>query len=236
MKWFKHQSDLRYDAKIRRLISKHGVAGYGVYNFALEAITEHLDTDSPIPELEDTSTDIAEYLHMDTLKVEEIILFCLNQGLFEQSETTGRILCNKVYKYIDKASTRSLELREMIKNYQLATESTSVSVVVRDCPRQTETVLDKADRTEQNRTESKRAVFAKPTLVEVTEYCKERKNSIDSQHFIDHYESNGWIVGKTKMKNWKAAIRTWENRSKEFNQSPKQEDKPFKFDFTLGEE
>ena len=60
--------------------------------------------------------------------------------------------------------------------------------------------------------ESARATrkFVKPTLDEVSAYCSERKNSIDAEHFIDHYESNGWKVGKNAMKNWKAAVRNWE--------------------------
>ncbi len=52
--------------------------------------------------------------------------------------------------------------------------------------------------------------FVKPTLDEVGSYCRERKNSIDPEQFIDHYESNGWKVGKNAMKNWKATVRTWE--------------------------
>lgn len=52
--------------------------------------------------------------------------------------------------------------------------------------------------------------FVKPTLEEVKAYCKERKNGIDAHHFIDYYESNGWKVGKNAMKDWKAAVRTWE--------------------------
>lgn len=60
--------------------------------------------------------------------------------------------------------------------------------------------------------------FIKPTLQEVTEYCEERRNGIDAEAFIDFYESKGWMVGKNKMKDWKAAVRTWErshNYSKE---------------------
>ena len=49
-----------------------------------------------------------------------------------------------------------------------------------------------------------------PTLEEVTAYCNERHNNIDPQTFIDFYESKGWYVGKNKMKDWKACIRTWE--------------------------
>ena len=69
-------------------------------------------------------------------------------------------------------------------------------------------------RTEQNRTEQKRksshSAFAPPTLADVTAYCAERGNSVDPQHFIDYYASNGWRVGKNPMKDWKAAVRTWE--------------------------
>ena len=51
----------------------------------------------------------------------------------------------------------------------------------------------------------------------VLEYCSERKNSISANAFIDYYTSNGWVVGKGKMKDWKSAIRTWENRSNKNN-------------------
>ena len=54
--------------------------------------------------------------------------------------------------------------------------------------------------------------FVPPTLEEVRAYCQERANQVDPERFIDHYQSNGWMVGKTKMKDWKAAIRNWEKR------------------------
>lgn len=55
--------------------------------------------------------------------------------------------------------------------------------------------------------------FKAPTLEEVKNYCLERKNKVDAEAFIDFYESKGWLVGKNKMKDWKAAIRTWEKRT-----------------------
>ena len=55
--------------------------------------------------------------------------------------------------------------------------------------------------------------FIKPSITEILAYCKERKNSIDPNRFYDHYESNGWCVGKNKMKDWKAAVRTWERNN-----------------------
>ena len=61
---------------------------------------------------------------------------------------------------------------------------------------------------------SKKAIFIKPTFEEISQYCRERKNKIDPQHFIDYYEANGWMVGRNKMKDWKACVRTWEARQK----------------------
>lgn len=55
--------------------------------------------------------------------------------------------------------------------------------------------------------------FAIPTLEEVTTYCTERANKVNPERFISHYESNGWMVGKNKMKDWKAAVRTWEHNN-----------------------
>lgn len=60
--------------------------------------------------------------------------------------------------------------------------------------------------------EKKNGRFKKPTIAEVEAYCKERGNFVDAQRFIDFYESKGWKVGNTAMKDWKAAVRTWEQR------------------------
>jgi hypothetical protein len=54
--------------------------------------------------------------------------------------------------------------------------------------------------------------FVKPSVDEVREYCLSRGNGIDAQTFVDFYESKGWLVGKSPMKDWKAAVRTWEKR------------------------
>jgi predicted phage replisome organizer len=52
--------------------------------------------------------------------------------------------------------------------------------------------------------------FKPPTLEEVKAYCKERNNKIDAERWYDFYSSKGWMIGKNKMKDWKAAVRTWE--------------------------
>lgn len=54
--------------------------------------------------------------------------------------------------------------------------------------------------------------FVPPSVDEVRAYCQERGNGIDPQGFVDFYAARGWVVGKTPMKDWKAAVRTWESR------------------------
>jgi hypothetical protein len=66
----------------------------------------------------------------------------------------------------------------------------------------------KAEQKKQKKT------FEKPTVSEIAAYCKERRNVIDAQAFYDFYESKGWKVGAVKMKDWRACVRTWEQRRK----------------------
>lgn len=73
--------------------------------------------------------------------------------------------------------------------------------------------IDKDIKKESKKKESRN--FVPPTLSEVKAYCQERNNGINPQAFIDFYESKGWMIGKNKVKDWKACVRTWENRRKE---------------------
>lgn len=66
--------------------------------------------------------------------------------------------------------------------------------------------------------------FIAPTIEEVKEYCKERNNGIDAEYFVDYYEARDWrLKGGNKLKDWKAAVRTWEKRN--FNDKPNQQSK-----------
>ena len=60
--------------------------------------------------------------------------------------------------------------------------------------------------------------FDPPTVEEVQAYCSERNNSVDAQTFVDFYASKGWLVGKNPMKDWKAAVRTWERNRDGYSQ------------------
>lgn len=67
---------------------------------------------------------------------------------------------------------------------------------------------------------NKNNIFKKPNIEEIKKYCKERNNGINAQTFYDFYESKGWHVGKNKMKDWKACVRTWEQRRKKEENIP----------------
>ena len=66
-------------------------------------------------------------------------------------------------------------------------------------------------------TKTARAIFLPPTISEVKEYCEKRKNGISPEQFVNFYQSKGWMIGKNKMKDWKAAVRTWETQNKKNN-------------------
>lgn len=84
----------------------------------------------------------------------------------------------------------------------------------------TKKVIYKADKPPRSR-------FTPPTLAEVQSYVAERHSPVDPQEFIDFYEAKGWMVGKTPMKDWKAACRNaekWDRWSKEAGEKPKRYD------------
>ena len=74
--------------------------------------------------------------------------------------------------------------------------------------------LEKEKEKEKSKSINK---FKRPKVEEIAAYCLERKNSVDAQTFFDHYEANGWLRGKNKIKDWKACVRTWEKNQEQRN-------------------
>jgi len=82
------------------------------------------------------------------------------------------------------------------------------------------------DTNKKNKEENKKnKEIIPPNFLDVQNYCIERKNGIDPQNFIDSYEAKGWMIGKNKMKSWKAAVRTWEKNN--YNQGSQQDNFAF---------
>lgn len=80
-----------------------------------------------------------------------------------------------------------------------------------------------SDKSDKQPPQRKR--FLKPSVEEIQSYCNEKGYVMDPQYFFDYYEAKGWLVGKTPMKDWKAAVRNWAKNEKEWK--PKKEEKVF---------
>ena len=108
--------------------------------------------------------------------------------------------------YIDRTVIYKQGSREIMHRYINLKDKGSVKISTDN----TNINITNTNLTDSN----KKALFKKPTLDEVKNYCILRKNNIEAEAFIDFYESKDWLIGKNKMKNWKACVRTWESREK----------------------
>lgn len=137
-------------------------------------------------------------------------------GLIDVLEN-GAIYMLDIQNFIGKGSSEADRKREY--RQRIETDRTNVQTNLRQIseksPPEIEIELEKEIKIEKEidssaSTTTKRKRFEKPTLSEIKEYCIERNNNVNAEHFFDYYESNGWKVGKNSMKDWKAAVRTWE--------------------------
>lgn len=140
-------------------------------------------------------------------------------GLIDVLEN-GAIYMLDIQNFIGKGSSEADRKREY--RQRIETDRTNVQTNLRQIseksPPEIEIELEIEKKIEKEinssaSTTTKRKRFEKPTLSEIKAYCIERGNKVDAQHFYDYYESNGWKVGKNSMKNWQAAVRTWEKNS-----------------------
>lgn len=138
-------------------------------------------------------------------------------GLIDVLEN-GAIYMLDIQNFIGKGSSEADRKREY--RQRIETDRTNVQTNLRQIseksPPEIEIELEKEIKIEKEidssakSTTTKRKRFEKPTLSEIKQYCIERNNNVNAEHFFDYYESNGWKVGKNSMKDWKAAVRTWE--------------------------
>lgn len=143
-------------------------------------------------------------------------------GLIEILEN-GAIYMLDIQNFIGKGSTEADRQRlydrrisEERKQKKLTQSRNLEEILEKSTPeieKELDIEIEKEIHSSAKSTTTKRKRFEKPTLSEIKAYCIERNNNVDAQHFFDYYESNGWKVGKNSMKNWQAAVRTWEKNS-----------------------
>ena len=140
-------------------------------------------------------------------------------GLIDVLEN-GAIYMLDIQNFIGKGSSEADRKREY--RQRIETDKTNVQTNLRQIseksPPEIEIELEKDIEIEKEKeihssaksTTTKRKRFEKPSISDIKQYCIERNNNVNAEQFFDYYESNGWKVGKNSMKDWKAAVRTWE--------------------------
>ena len=198
MKWFKHISDSLDDPFIFELITLFGGDGYLVFFGLLEIYSREFKPEDKW-KLNVTRAQLRSKLQK---RQDTLIINCLkhiqNSGKWEIeiNDKDVNVFIPKFTELLDEWSRRKLGSHSVVTPKILKTDKDKDKELDKDI------YIGK----------SPRKVFKEPSLQEVSAYCKERNNSINPQTFIDHYTGNGWMVGKNKMKDWKAVIRTWETR------------------------
>ena len=138
-------------------------------------------------------------------------------GLIDVLEN-GAIYMLDIQNFIGRGSSEADRKREY--RQRIESDRTNVQTNLRQIsdknPPEIEIELEKDIEIEREihssvkSTTTKRKRFEKPSISDIKQYCMERNNNVNAEHFFDYYESNGWKVGKNSMKDWKAAVRTWE--------------------------
>ncbi|WP_110309860.1 helix-turn-helix domain-containing protein [Dysgonomonas alginatilytica] len=142
---------------------------------------------------------------------------CNDLGLIKNTFVNARnkLISAGLVFYKSGKSRSSVSQYSFTRSFQSNTvNGTVVSTEVGTVSTTATATFGSSDNTKKNHSKP----FIPPRFEEVETYCLERKNGIDPQTFIDHYTANGWMRGKTKVKDWKACVRTWEqNRNKNEN-------------------
>ena len=114
MKWIKHDTDANQDAKLQNVLLDYGLEGYGLYWYCIELIAGKVDKDNITFELEHDARIIARNTGSTPQKVEEMMRYFVELGLFENAD--GVITCLKLARRLDKSMTSNTEMRALIEN------------------------------------------------------------------------------------------------------------------------
>lgn len=141
----------------------------------------------------------------------ESVAFDFMSANIDRDAESYKDTCNRNRENISKRYERIRANTTVYETYQEKEEE-----------KEKEELLKKDISNEISQKSTRQKKFVPPTVEEVAAYCLERKNKVDAAYFVDHYTSNGWKVGKQNMKDWKAAVRTWEKNG--YNQTSKKQD------------
>ena len=213
--YFSHDVDMLNDRKMKLLKAKHGLIGYAIYLRLLELLYEengyYLQINEEFNILFIDEHNIDENVYINVLND------CIKYNLFEKTMYENyNVLTSKRIQSNYLSATERRKFVEIIEPL-LLTEiiNDNINLINSNIYPQSKVKNNKVknSKEESNNKKEPKKQFKIPTIKEIEEYCNERKNNVNSNKFFNFYESKGWLVGKNKMKNWKAAVRTWENNN-----------------------
>ncbi len=211
--YFSHDSNAKDDPKCVLLIEQLGMEGYGIFWVLIETLREQPEYKYPIALI----PALARRYNTTSEKMRTVVmgykLFEVENDEFFYSESLNRRMEHLEEKRLKASFAGQMSAKKKsLKNVC----STDVQQTFNECPTTVQPNKVKESKVNEIKEKSNSAPkshnFIKPTAEEIAFYCNERKNGVNAQQFFDFYESKGWVVGKTKMRDWKACVRTWEQR------------------------
>lgn len=139
-----------------------------------------------------------------------LLNYLLSVGLIETSDQINFLLPYAV-ESTGSEGISAERMRNARAKQKLIPEQSAHNV--RTMCEQSDVEIEKEIEKEKDINNKRSRAFTPPTLEEVTAYCKERGKGVDPNKWYDFYQSKGWMIGKNKMKDWKAAVRTWEPKN-----------------------
>ncbi len=127
-------------------------------------------------------------------------------------KSTGYLTCEATNKYTIISLLKYEEIQGLYGDTNKQTNTETSNQVTGEQQTTNNIVTIRQNKQGEKVACAPRTRFTPPTVEEVAAYCKERRNHVDAQRFVDYYESNGWKVGKNPMKSWQAAVRRWARR------------------------
>jgi hypothetical protein len=206
--YFSHDSNAKDDPKCVLLIEQLGLEGYGIFWVLIETLRDQPEYKYPV----NLIPALARRYNTTAEKVKTVIhsygLFTIDEQDFFSLSLMRRMEHMDYKREIARlAGKKSAEKRLLTSN-----NSTDVQPTFNQCStsKVKESKVNESIENNNSGTSPHKNTFKPPTLEEVQAYCKERNNKVDAERWYDFYSSKGWMIGKNKMKDWKAAVRTWE--------------------------
>lgn len=207
MEWFRHDTDARNDIKMRKLSRDHGLTGIGAFWVAVEVLYDHGGTVDE-QELRDELDFITPSGMLDVLASYNLVT--IQDGKVTSARVSKEVEFDAQQRAMKAEAGRMGGLAKANNAKQMLADAKQSLANSSTLPNHTNKKDISLPYGNSISKENARAFFRKPSVDEVRAYCSERNNGVDPEAFCDFYESKGWKVGNTPMRDWQAAVRTWE--------------------------